>query len=243
MNATRKWFGAGMVFAAALLALAVSTAAARGTSADAVFRSAALGTREFATIAILPVASVSENPGAERLVEDSWPEFCGEGGIQWLRADSVRAVFAGAAAGSVDLDAVHAQIWRRGVADSEAAGRIARQLGVDAVLSVRIDRWEIADGGRAMVEMSAVLSGADGARLWSISGLAGCGAPRSSAKRHFTDDLGTFWSKRLEPPELGREKLGCALYTLLARWEGALPAAPAYAHHGGSGAAEPTTLD
>ncbi len=243
MNVTKCRFVIGMALAAALLAIGPRAATAREATADDDFRSAAPGTREIATIAILPVASVSGNADAERLVEESWTEFRGDGGIRWLRADEVRIALARTAPGPVDLDAVHAQIWRRGEVDCEAAGRLARSLGVDAVLSVRIDRWEIADGGRAIVEMTAALSGADGARLWSISGVAGCGAPRGSAKRHFSDDLGTFWSRRLEPRELGREKLGCALYMLLSRWEGSLPAAPAYARQGGPGVAEPTTID
>ena len=243
MNATKCRFLIGMALAVVLLAIGASAPTARAATDDDVFRSAAPGARAFTTIAILPVASVNENTAAERLVEGSWTEFCGQGGIRWMRADDVRAALARTATGPADLEEVHAQIWRRGEVDSGSAGRMARSLGVDAVLSVRIDRWEIADGGRAMVQMNAVLLGADGARLWSISGLAGCGAPRSSAKRHFSDDLGSIWSPRLEPRELGREKLGCALYTLLSRWEDSLPTAPAYARQGGSGPAEPTSLD
>ena len=236
-------FVTGLAVAAILAALGASAASAGATALDDVHRSPEPGAHACASVAILPVASVNGSADAERLVEESWTEFCGGNGIRWMRAGEVRAAFAGTDTGAAELAGMHRQIWRRGEVEPGEADRLARSLGVDAVLAVRIDRWEIVDGGRAVVQMSAVLTGADGQRLWSISGLAGCGAQRASTKRHFNDDLSEIWSPRLEPRELGREKLGCALYELLARWEGALPSAPAYARHDAAGGEAPATID
>jgi hypothetical protein len=243
MNVTKSRLVIGMTAMVVLLVLGASTGAARAAAADDLYRNASLASHPLTSIAILPVVSVSENADAERLVEESWVQFCGETGIRWMRADDVRVGLASGSAATAALGAAaEREIWRRGEVDSEVAGALARALGVDAVLSVRVDRWEIVDGGRAMVEMTAVLSGADGTRLWGISGTAGCGAQRSSTKRNFSNDLGWIWPARLEPREFGHEKLGCALYTLLARWEGALPEAPAYAHSG-SAPAETSAIE
>jgi hypothetical protein len=244
MNATKSGIGTRMTALAILLALGVSAEAARAAVIDREYRSAALGSHPCTTIAILPAVSVNEDAGAEGLVERSWTEFCGDPGIRWMPADQVRAAVAGAPDGPASLATLaEAQIWRNGEVDSEVAGRLAQLLDVDAVLSVRIDRWEIVDGGRAMVEVTAVLSGADGARLWSISGTAGCGMPRSSVKRNFNADLSSIWNRGMEPREFRSEKLGCALYTLLSGWGGSLPAAPAYAGEGGPARSGTSAID
>lgn len=233
-----------MTALAILLALGLGAESARAAVIDREYRSAALGGRPCTTIAILPVVSVNEDEGAESLVESSWTEFCGDPGIRWMPAGQVRAALAGAPGAPANLATLaEAQIWRNGEVDPEVAGRLARLLDVDAVLCARIDRWEIVDGGRAMVEMTAVLSGADGTRLWSITGTAGCGMPRNSVKRNFNADLSSIWNRGMEPREFRSEKLGCALYTLLAGWEGSLPAAPAYARDASSRAPEPSSLN
>jgi hypothetical protein len=209
---------------------------------DALYRDAKLASHPLATVALLPVVSVVDDPAAERLVEASWIDLYRAAGTTWMPAVEVRAGLARAMDGDLGAE-IDAQIWRRGGVDPAVAGRLARLLGVDAVLSVRIDRWEIADGDRAMVELTATLSGADGSRLWSISGLAGCGVPHSSTGRNFNADMSWIRDPRLEPRELDREKLGGALYTLLARWEPSLPVAPLYAHDGESSPVEQESVD
>jgi len=73
-----------------------------------------------------------------------------------------------------------------------------------------------------MVELSAVLTAADGNCLWSISGLAGHGRAPGSRDRNFNSDLSWFWRPSLEPRE-PQDRLGLAMCTLFARWAVALP--------------------
>lgn len=244
MNGSKSRLASLMALVAIGLALGVSADAANPDSRDQVYRNSVLDGFQPTRVALLPVVAVAENLGAERLVESKWVDLYGDAGMEWMPADRVRARLAQASGERGNLSAeVDKQVWQNGEVDAAVAARLARLLGVDALLSVRIDRWEIADGGRGMVELSAVLTGADGTRLWSISGLAGCGTPSGSRGLNFNADMSWFRNPRLESRCPDEAKLGGALCNLLIRWEGALPAAPLYARDGGSGLFVRTNVD
>ena len=228
MSAMRIRFVTATILVLAALPAVVATVTAGEVAAaisarDRSCRNPALTGRRLATIAILPAVSVTGDRNAERWVEDGWPLFYGQAQTTWMPADEVRARIARSVDGSNErLDAVRGQVWQSGEPDAAFAGALARSLGVDAVMSVRVDRWEIADGGRAMVELTAVLTGADGARLWSITGLAGHGRAPGSRARHFDPELRWLRRPQLEPRD-PENRLGLAFCTLLARWSVALP--------------------
>lgn len=244
MNRRKSKLASLMALVTIGLALGVSADAANHDSRDQLYRNSMLDGFQPARVALLPVVAVAENLDAERLVESTWVDLYGGAGMEWMPADRVRARLAQDPGERGDLAAeVDAQVWQRGEVDPGAAARLARLLGVDALLSVRIDRWEIADGGRGMVELSAVLTGADGTRLWSISGVAGCGTPPGSRGLNFNADMSWFRNPRLEARCPDEAKLGGALCNLLIRWEAALPAAPMYAQDGASGIFMRTNVD
>lgn len=244
MNGNQNRFASLLTMVVIGLALGVSADAASPVARDRLYRNSRLDGFQPARVALLPVVAVAENHEAERLVEKMWVDLYGEAGMQWMPAEVVRARLAQVPGERVNLAGeVDGQVWRRGEVDPAVAARVARRLGVDAVLSVRIDRWEIADGGRGMVELTAALIGADGTRLWSISGLAGCGTPASSTGRLFNADLSWFRDPRLEWQVPDEAKLGGALCNLLLRWERALPAAPQYAQAGASSLFVRTNID
>jgi len=244
MNGSKSRFAILMTLVAIGLALGVSADAASPDSRDQLYRNSRLDGFQPTQVALLPVVAVAENLAAERLVERTWVDLYGEAGMEWMPADVVRARLAQVSGERGDLAAeVDGVVWQRGEVDAAVAARLARILGVDALLSDRIDRWEIADGGRGMVELSAVLTGADGTRLWSISGLAGCGTPSGSRGLNFNADMSWFRDPRLEPRCLSEEKLSGALRNLLIRWEGALPDAPQYAQEGASSLFVRTNVD
>jgi hypothetical protein len=244
MNRSKHRLASLMALVAIGLALGVSADAASPVSRDRFYRSSKLNAFQPNRVAILPVVAVAENLEAERLVERTWVDLYGRAGIEWMPADRVRARLAQLPGEREDLAAeVDGQVWQRGEVDSAMAARLTQRLGVDALLSVRIDRWEIADGGRGMVELSVVLTNADGTRLWSISGLAGCGTPFGSPGLNFNADMSWFRDPRLESQCQDEAKLGGALCNLLIRWEAALPAAPVYAQGGASGLFVRTHID
>jgi len=229
MNAMKNRLACPIACALVALAVGLSSADARPVVRDDLYRNARLDSHPLTTVAVLPAVAVVDDPEVERLVEAKWVALYGVGTTTWMPADQVRAGLALAAGEPGDLlREVNEQVWRRGEVEPETARRLAQLLGVDAVLTIRIDRWEIADGGRATVEMTAALTHADGTRLWSISGLSGYGASVRSAEQSFNLDMSWIRRSYLEPQDQAH-KLGHALYGLLARWAWSLPA-PLYAH-------------
>jgi hypothetical protein len=217
-----------VALALAGLVAGMNAEAARPPVLDDLYRGAQLASHRAISVAVLPVVAVSDDPTAERLVEASWVALYQDSKTRWMPANEVRTLFAKSDDGSGGLAReVNRQIWRNGAVEPEMAGRLTRLLGVHAVLSVRIDRWEIADGGRGMVGMTAVLTDRDGTRLWSISGIAGHGRPPTSAEQNFDAGMSRLWSPDLVWRENGHN-VTSALYALLARWAWSLPA-PLYA--------------
>jgi len=205
------------------MALGVNGVEARPAELDAVYKVEFLETHRLATVAILPAVSICDDQVAERRAERGWPDLYRQAKTRWMSAEDVRRRLAAASGGSGDLQAkVDAQVWRHGAVDSETAARLARLLGVDAVLSIRIDRWEIVDGGRGTVGLTAVLLGSDGVRLWSACGLAGHGRGRLSNEGTFSCDRTVYWDPRLEPDDRDH-RTSMAFHALLARWATALP--------------------
>lgn len=218
MNRTRAGIYAALC-AIIVLGPITHVADAAASKRDRSWCAPALAGRTLSRIAILPAVSVTGDEQAESWVENGWTLFYDAAKTDWVSAADVR--------GRIDeprLAAVRNEVWRAGRPTAQAAVDLSRALAVDAVLSVRVERWEIADGGRAMVELSAVLIGADGSCLWSISGLAGHGRAPGSRERNFNGDMTWFWRPELQPRE-GQDPLGLAMCTLFARWSVALPEA------------------
>jgi hypothetical protein len=211
-----------------LVALVLGTTAARADlpMRDELYRSAKMESHHAMTVAVLPAVAVVDNPRAERLVEAQWSALYDRTSTRWMPADDVRACLSHGSGEPDTGGEWERQVWRDGELNSETAGRLARLLQVHAVLSIRIDRWEIADGGRAMVGMTAALVDSDGTKLWSISGCSGYGRPLSSVERNFATGLIWVHNPDLEPPREDARKLKRALYMLLARWAWSLPEGP-----------------
>jgi len=226
MNAAMNRFASPIVGALVALAVGLSPAAARQPRDD-VYRSPRLEAHRITRVALLPVVGTAHDAIVEKIVEASWVTLYGEGTTTWMPADEVRARLANDATGL--LREADEQIWRAGNVEPALASRLARELGVDGVLALRIDRWEIADGGRATVELSAALTHADGTVLWSIRGLQGYGSPARSAEQSFKQDMSWVRRAYLEPQDQPR-RLNRALRGLLARWAWSLPA-PLYARN------------
>ncbi len=212
------------MYAVVILALTGGVAAARVLVPDDVFRSARLDSQPVMTVAILPAVTTVEDAQLESLVDGAWFAMYRDAGPRWVPADRVRARLSSIVDERCGLQAsVHAQIWRTGSVEPSMARGLARMLDVDAVLSLRVDRWEIDDGGRAVVGLTAVMVGANGERLWSVSGCSGHGETVSSGERGYNRDLTWYRDPRLEPRTDGHN-LRYAFSGLLARWAWLLPA-------------------
>jgi hypothetical protein len=223
MNATKSRFETLAVTALVVLAVGASVAAAGPLSKDEIYRSVRLESHPEMTVAILPVVTVVENAPIERVVEQAWYSLYQGTRTTWVPADEVRARLAKVCGEDGPMaKAAHDQVWREGAVDATTARCLAKVLDVDAVLTVRVDRFGIEDGCRAVVGMTAVLMGGDGTRLWSIEGAAARGTTKSSRETNFNDDLSWVRDPRLEPCSIGG-CLGRAMFDLFARWAYSLP--------------------
>ena len=213
---------------ASLLLRAPATQAAHH-SPDDVDINPRLRAQRPARVAVLPAVCLDGDPDVAAHVEARWVELYDGAAMKWIRVSAVRAQLASATdAPSPELESAARQVWRDAEVNAVTARELSDRLGVDAVLSLRIDRWEIADGGRAMVQMTATLTARDGSRLWRISGVAGYGHSRTSSETGFIRSGDVLW---VLPADADRHDvrvhlLDRALYTLLARWAWSLPGSP-----------------
>ena len=234
MNGTRR-IGTWMACALVMVTAGASAAQDATPAQDQLYASARLETYRSMSVAVLPAVAVADDPAAEGLIEANWVALYAPAKTHWMPASEVRMRIARGTGQSEIARQTDREVWQRGEVEPETAARLTRLLGVDAVLSLRIDRWEIADGGRAMVQVSAVLQSSDGSRLWSISGLAGSGQAPGSRDRNFDSDLTWFRDPALEPSRGNARNLDRALYTLLARWAWSLPEGSLFEDGAGDG--------
>jgi hypothetical protein len=247
----RPWWAWFALLLGLLSAGPARSAEMRVNARDIAWVDPRLGRLELTEIAVLPAVAIEDDPIAARLVEGYSALLMVETGHTVLTAPQVRHVMAGAGRRPEALtEAMTRQVWSSGRVDARMAATLARLTGAPALLSVRIDRWEIVDD-RAEVELSAALVDSTGRLLWRISGLAADGATQPN--RFASDEAPmTAWvggnrdwagreisffahganeyaaridaENRLDPAGVGdRER---ALRKLVTRWLPAVPPGP-----------------
>lgn len=180
----------GLAMVAALLALVLAPrpAAAAKPPADRIWtRPGGVG-REIRTIAMLPTVGPSGH-----FVDDRWLVAFFQDGHQWLPAPLVRDQLARLSSQPDSaLLALSAQVFARGSVDAAIAPRLCRAMRVQALLTVRVDRWErVAESNpyltTAYVELVATLLDSTGDVVWRVSGeereTARYGVPTSASSK------------------------------------------------------------
>lgn len=159
-----------------LLSLAPAVHAAPAPR-DTVWTCQDLASRPIREIASLPVVNVVDDGRGPAFVEDRLgPHFCERTHQSWLMPDAARRKLQRQTRRPYSqLDSLARQIWIDVLVDSLTARDVARQLQVQSVLCIRIDRWErleVWDSRRmrAFVAMRAALVDSGGAVLWTASG-------------------------------------------------------------------------
>lgn len=126
------------------------------------------------TVAILPAITFDGNHTAAGAVPAAWSAVFPDSGYLWIPADEVGRKL-DAAGRLSDLDPLASgEIRRTGAVSAGTAQRLCRTLGVQAVLCLRVDKWEqmlAADSRRtASVEIRCSLVDSSGTELWRVSG-------------------------------------------------------------------------
>ncbi|HEY6194723.1 MAG TPA: hypothetical protein VI504_06730 [Candidatus Eisenbacteria bacterium] len=152
---------------------------------DRLVKGAGVDQARLRLVALLPVVSETDDRRAEKVVEDCLDRLYE--GTGWPRVSTVESATRLAPAATTPdslLRKASKQVWRKGVLDSTTARLITRQLGTDAVLTVRINRWERWPGSdpthaRAFVDLTAALADSSGSLLWKVSGREAVKTPRA----------------------------------------------------------------
>jgi hypothetical protein len=205
-----------VVRALILLAVGASTATARPSARDEVYRHPDLEGHRGMTVAILPAVAIVGDERVERLVERAWSTLYQGSDTRWMPAGEVRVRLAEVVGDPAALIAeVRSQIWHDGTVRPTTARVLAGLLGVDAVLSVRVDRLEVEEDGRGLAGMTASILGVDGARLWSITGTQVHGA---TAVNHSIEG-----EQSMMLGGASENDAGAALLSLFGRWAWQIP--------------------
>lgn len=128
-------------------------------------------------IAMLPVVSFTGDLQAEKLTENLLSSMLRESGYKWMTGSSTRILLRNAAPGDSLLNVVRDDVKESPPIDSLMAIALCGRFRTDAVLSVRLDRWEqlelepIQSGKPSTtVHAHAALVDSMGRVLWTISG-------------------------------------------------------------------------
>jgi hypothetical protein len=165
----RAW----LALLAALLVAALGTSAlGERKPADRVWTRAGLESRNIHCIAILP--PVGEAREGTLSLEDRWFMRVYGDGHAWLpSAMVVDRLARNPRQGEALLERIRRRIESGGEVDSASATQVARAMGADAVLTLRLDRWERLGGGSktvAYVEATCALQDSSGRLLLKITG-------------------------------------------------------------------------
>jgi hypothetical protein len=161
-----------MLLAALLVAVLGSSALGERRPGDRVWARTGLESSNLRCIAVLPPAG-EPREGALNL-EDRWLMRVYRDGHAWLTSAMVVDRLArNPRQGEALLTRAREQVERSGEVDSTSATQLARAVGADAVLFLRLDRWERLGGGSktvAYVEATCALQDSSGHLLLKITG-------------------------------------------------------------------------
>lgn len=190
------------------------------------------------SIAMLPPASYDRNLQSEKLADGTWGAALRGTGYRWIGSSSTRDLLARQAGGDSLLQLARTRLLDHPRVDSLLAPGICQRLRADAVLSLRIDRWEKLEmefnqAGKpsTSVQLKAALVDSSGALLWTASGSETAEGPYHDPS---SGVLGVKSSGLGTTPVTGQggaPSFNEVLNTLLSRWLSQFPAraAPAAA--------------
>ena len=168
-----RWRGWCAVLGACCVVPALAMANPKRPSPDRVWIHPGIENLRPERIAILPAVSFVFLPRERIYVEDAWLQRLSRSRHAWLPAVLCRERMAATSRhGDSLLNVIGDQVRNRGRVDSTSSPRLARLLQSQALLSLRIDRWErvgAARSTRIYVDMSAALVDSSGRLLWRVS--------------------------------------------------------------------------
>ena len=141
-------------------------------------------------IAMLPAASYGADAAAERLVEGALARALRPAGYRWISAPMAKELLLARPGGDSLLKAVRRALLEAPRLDSLVAPELCARLRCDAVLTVRVDRWdqirlEDYQSGKpsTTVQIKAALVDSLGRLVWTASGAETAEGPFQNPSR------------------------------------------------------------
>jgi len=175
---TRAWL-IPLALAGLSAATATTTAADKpqGRDLDLVWEAPGLDTVSLGRIAMLPAASFDRDIRNEKMVEGMLAVALRGSGHRWLSTTSTRTLLRTATGNDSLLNGIRDEVLKNVQLDSLSAIHVCERLRSDAVLTIRVDRFEqvkldASQSGKpsTTVQAKAALMDARGRLLWTISG-------------------------------------------------------------------------
>lgn len=217
-----------------LAAAAVSADKPQGRDLDLVWEAPGLDTVSLGRVAMLPAASYDRDLSHEKMVEGMLAAALRGSGHRWLSTTSTRTLLRTATGNDSLLNGVREEILDHARLDSLSAIQVCERLRSDAILAVRVDRFEqvkldVGQSGKpsTTVQAKATLMDAHGRVLWTISGSeVGEGPYQSPNTNPYTTPAGgvNLNPKNSNPGPPSYEEV---LQKLVARWGQRFPRAAA----------------
>jgi len=193
------------------LMITASSAQAVRVPRDTIWTHPDAAARTVREVAILPVVNVLNEGTSSAFVERRLvPHFCDRTHVSWIDPDGSRRLLQRRTRHPyTQLDSLARQVWRNVAVDSLTAADLAKQLQVQNVLCIRVDRWDRietwdARRARAWVGMRCALVDSAGSVLWTASGenWARTSLPFQKELAE-SEDRGTPPSSSLQPDDWG----------------------------------------
>lgn len=171
---TTRALGLGLAVAVLVTMPAMGVAKPRGPAKDRVWVHPEIERLRPTRIAILPAVSFVNIPKERAYLEDIWLQGMRASRHVWMPAVLCRERMAATSRGGDSLlNAIGNQVRSRGRVDSTSSPRLTRLLQSQALLCLRVDRWERVGGSgnsdMTYVDMTATLVDSTGRLLWRVS--------------------------------------------------------------------------
>ena len=222
---------------AALLLLALASLAhaadKKKKGGDAVWTNPDFAQSNVTAIAMLPPASFDHDAAAEKLADAALGATVRGTAYRWVSASSARALIGGGPAGDSLLKRVNARLLETGRVDSLMAPELCRRTRTNALLTLRVDRWEqmkleFNQSGKptTTVQLSAALVDSTGRLLWTASGSEVAEGPYHDPSASVIGVQSSGLSNQPITGQGGPPEYAEVLNTLLTRWAPQFPAKP-----------------
>jgi len=159
------------------LATPAGTAEKKGKRVDTIWVHPEFARFNVQSVAMLLPVSYDRNLQTEKLADGVWGAALRTTGYRWIGGSSSRDLLARTPGGDSLTLAVRAKLLENPRVDSLTAPVLCQRLRTDAVLTLRIDRWEKLEmefnqAGKpsTSVQLRAALVDSSGTLLWTASG-------------------------------------------------------------------------